>query len=106
MASEHQSEYREKIDPKDCLIRLCRFCLSPMNLIEYEFDSDNRWYTFCCIKCKHQTALSEPIFDGFMVLNDIEHEPLTFAEQKIQRIEKEMENNQHYFSNHFQEDNR
>lgn len=101
-----ESGFKERLEPQNCLIRMCRFCISPMQLIEFETDKDSRWYLFCCDNCEHHTRLSEPIFDEMMIKEyDMEHEPLTFSEQKIQRMATERENHNH-FSSDFQKEHR
>jgi len=53
----------EEIPPKVCVTRLCRFCHEYMNL-DYEFDSDYRWYIFTCEDCGIISSLGEMIVDG------------------------------------------
>ena len=75
------------IDPSKSLIRICRFCLNPMILIHYEFDTEFRWFSFYCEECDHGTTLGEPI--GEDVCPNYEdgskHEPLTYEE--LQHLE-------------------
>ena len=72
------------LDPEDCLIRLCRFCATPMKKTDYDFDSESRSYYFNCQICNFHTQIVEPITDIFMELEDrIEHEPLTSDEEEM-----------------------
>ena len=78
---------RFEIHPKNCLIRFCRYCMTPMRQLEYEWDSYSRWYTFYCKTCDHQTQISEPIIPEFMEgWKSIPHEPKT-AEEKSQEFQ-------------------
>ena len=73
------------IDPSKSLIRICRFCLNPMILVNYEFDLEDRVFSFFCDTCKHGTVLLEKIDDDDYFegqLDGVEHEPLTSEELK------------------------
>ena len=106
MTNQIKNTFRERLSPKNCLIRLCRFCVSPMNNVEFDSDSEFRWYTFHCKICNHSTIIGEPLNDIFIEseIGINNHEPLTFEEQKLKN---EQESKKHpYFTNHFQEENR
>ena len=77
----------EEIPPKFCVRRLCRFCHEYMNL-DYEFDSDYRWYIFTCEDCGIKSSLGEMILDGGIISEDdcFNNDPLTKEE-----IEKQEE---------------
>ena len=70
------------IDPSKSLIRICRFCLNPMILIHYEFDTEFRWFSFYCEECDHGTTLGEPINGKYYpnYEDGTKHEPLTYGE--------------------------
>ena len=71
----------EEIPPKACVTRLCRFCQEYMNL-DYEFDSDYRWYVFTCENCDIISSLGEMIVDGGINTkeDDFDNDPLTKEE--------------------------
>ncbi|MDE1766453.1 MAG: hypothetical protein KGI27_09330 [Thaumarchaeota archaeon] len=48
------------LDPAKCLRRWCRICGTGMEL-EYEFDSDERRYTFHCTRCNTAAQLLQEI---------------------------------------------
>ena len=77
----------EEIPPKVCVTRICRFCHKYMNL-EYEFDSDYRWYIFTCEDCGIISSLGEMIVDGGINTQEdyFDNDPLTKEE-----IEKQEE---------------
>jgi len=77
----------EEIPPEACITRLCRFCHEYMNL-DYEFDSDYRWYIFTCEDCRIRSSLGEMIVDGGITNDDdyFNNDPLTKEE-----IEKQEE---------------
>ena len=76
-------ENRKELSPEDCLIRLCRFCTTPMKKTYFEYDSDYRWYSFNCEDCVYYTDIREPIDSVSMKLEQgIEHEPLTDYEEE------------------------
>ena len=78
----HATNFYE-LHPKNCIIRLCRFCISPMKLLEYDWDSDFRWYTFYCRTCDNHTQVSEPLSPEFMEdWKSIPHEPKTSEENE------------------------
>ena len=80
------------IDPSKSLIRICRFCLNPMILVNYEFDLEDpaktiaeRRFGFFCDTCKRGTVLLEKINDDDYFegqLDGVKHEPLTSEELK------------------------
>ena len=84
----------EEIPPKSCVTRLCRFCHEYMNL-DYEFDSDYRWYIFTCKDCGIRSSLGEMIVDSGIINDDdyFNNDPLTKEEIEKQEeariIEKE-----------------
>tara|TARA_Y100000590_G_scaffold138568_1_gene158648 strand:+ start:215 stop:562 length:348 start_codon:yes stop_codon:yes gene_type:complete len=69
-----------KIPVEKCVIRLCRGCGNAMSNMEYEWDSENRWYNFFCEVCGYRVTLSESISQDFLD-DDFEHEPLTSKEK-------------------------
>lgn len=84
-----------KIPVDKCVIRLCRVCGNSMYNLEYEWDSEYRWYIFYCGICKLKVTLGESISREFLDDDDIEHEPLTFEEQaQMGRINREYEKHQ------------
>ena len=97
---------KKELSPEDCLIRLCRFCKTPMLKTSYEWDSEYRWYTFYCENCSFFTTIGEPINDIFMQSDDeIEHEPLTLEEQGVMNDNEDTKKD-HEFTNRFKEENR
>ena len=98
---------KKELHPEDCLIRLCRFCKTPMLKTSYEWDSEYRWYTFYCENCNFHTTIGEPINDIFMESDDgIEHEPLTLEEQGVDEEMNDETKKVHRFTNRFKEENR
>ena len=65
-----------------------------MTLINYEYDTEFRWFTFFCEVCEHGTTLGEPIDEEYYpnYEDGTKHEPLTFEE--LQKIEKSKNMNQ------------
>ena len=84
----------EEIPPKVCVTRLCRFCHEDMNL-DYEFDSEYRWYIFTCEDCGIISTLGEMIVAGGINNDDnyFNNDPLTKEEiekqEEVRIIEKE-----------------
>lgn len=98
---------KKELHPEDCLIRLCRFCKTPMLKTSYEWDSEYRWYGFYCENCNFHTTIGEPINDIFMECDDgIEHEPLTLEEQGVEESINDDTKKVHRFTNRFKEENR
>ena len=58
-----------------------------MNL-DYEFDSDYRWYIFTCKDCGIKSSLGEMIIDGGIINDDdyFNNDPLT--KEEIDKQEK------------------
>ena len=77
----------KEIHPQACVTRLCRFCQEYMNL-DYEFDSDYRWYIFTCKDCGIKSSLGEMIIDGGIINDDdyFNNDPLT--KEEIDKQEK------------------
>lgn len=78
----------EEISPENCLIRICRICHKTMELSNYEFDSEYRWYTFFCDNCEITSVLGEMINedyrDEYEEEDGIQLDPLTESEQAEQ----------------------
>ena len=73
-----------EIHPKNCLTRVCRFCKNSMTLVNYEFDLEDRVFSFFCNSCEHGITVLEKINDDYFEdnLDGVKHEPLTFEELK------------------------
>lgn len=76
--------YQEEISPSVCVTRLCRFCQEYMKL-DYEFDTEYRWYTFTCEDCGITSSLGESIsISDVTEDDDFYTDPLTEEEISMQ----------------------
>ena len=98
LSSKKEKKTEKELNPKDCVVRLCRFCKEPMELTSYEFLSHfkTRGYAFHCNTCDFDTELTESVDEeDFIGFDGYTQEPLTkeeIDEMKEKKIIKELKN--------------
>ena len=76
-----------KLNPDECVIRLCKSCGKQMHLSSYEWDIQYRWYHFHCNDCGFDVSLGENIMEDFRSMKQSDGgylEPLTKEEMESQ----------------------